>query len=235
MTTTARKMEQALQGWRDCYQIEEEAFTQLRSLLQSFGIPIQFVHSTDGGNGNRILPESSTVDLSVFNAGPLESGITSRYSHEALFSNQAVSARPFESAIPSQEFSNHLFGQGITNEGLSGEDHSAGLFDMGTSNAESSRQGLRHWQNNKTSVYTGGLDFLAFTNRDLPTESLQQGDPIARDQLCDITAEDFHSAALAASQPMSESSSRPRPCIRCWKRKLRVHPVSLFKRSLTNQ
>ena len=227
-------MEQALQGWHDFYQIEEEAYTQLRSLLQSFGVPIQFVHSTDGGNGNQTLPESSTVDPSVFNAGPPESSITIRYSHEALFSNQVVSAGPFESAIPNQEFSNQgpkvdLLGQGITKEGLSSEGHSTGLFDMGTSSAESSRQGLRHWQNNNTSVYTGDLNFRAFTNKDLATESLQQGDSIARNQFCNTTAEDFHSVALTDSQPMSESSSRPRPCIRCWKRKLRVYPVSLFQ------
>ena len=239
-------MEQALQGWRDFYQIEEEAYTQLHSLLHSFGIPIQFVHSTDGGHGHWSLPESSMVDSSLVSAGPPESGTTSsRYSTEALSAlfelgtpirgslNQHISAGPFESATrnqgyPKQGLSVDLSESGITNEGFLDEGRSTGLFDVGTSSRGSSNQGLRHWQNSNSSVYASGLDFLAFTNNNFSTESPQQGNSIPSDQPCNTTAEDFQSAANTVSQSMPESSSRPRPCIRCWKRKLRVHPIGLF-------
>ena len=241
MAANANLMEQALQGWRDFHQIDDEAYTQLCSLLHNFGVPIQFVHSTDGGHGNRSLPESSTVDPILFSAGLPESGTTSsRYSNEALFSNQLVSAGPFESAIRNQGSSTpgpkvNIFGLGITNEGRSNEGHSASLFDMGASSEESSSQGLRHWQNSDTNVYTSNLDFLAFASNGIATESHQQGNSIASDRSCNTTAENFHSAALTASRSMPDSSSRPRPCIRCWKRKLRVHPASLFQWSLADQ
>ena len=226
-------MEQALQGWRDFYQIEEEAYTQLHSLLQSFGIPIQFVQSTDGGHGNRILPESSMVDPSLFSAGPPESGTTSRrYSNEAVSAhfepgtpqrgcpNQGLFAAPFHSAItnqgsPNQGLSVNLSEVGNTNEGSLDKGHSVGPFDVGTSTGESSSQGLGHWQNSNTSVYTGGLDFLAFTNNKFSTKSPQQGNSIASDQICSTPAENFQSATLTAPQSTPESSSRPIPCIRC--------------------
>lgn len=234
-------MEQALQGWRDSYQIEEEAYTQLCSLLQNFGIPIQFVHSAHRSHANRFLAESSTVDPILFSAGPTQSGTTSsRYSNEARFSNQVASAGPFESAIPNQGSSNqgpnvNIFGLGITDEGLSSEGHNANLFHMGTTSEESSSQGLRHWQNSNTRVYTTNLDFPAYTDIEFATESRQQGNSIASDRFCNTTAENFPSAALTASQSMPESSSRPRPCIRCWKRKLRVYLASLFQWSLADQ
>ena len=239
-------MEQALQGWRDFYHIEEEAYTQLHSLLHSFGIPIQFVHSTDGGHGHRSLPELCMVDPSLFNTGPPESGTTSsRYSTEALSAlfelgiptrgspNQHISAGPFESATRNQGYRNQglsvdLSESGITNEGFLDKGRSIGLFGVGTSSRGSSNQGLGHWQNSNSSVYTSGLEFLAFTHKNFSTESPQQGKSIPSDQPCNTTAEDFQSAALTAPQSMLESSSRPRPCIRCWKRKLRVHPISLF-------
>ena len=230
-----KPMEQALQGWRDFYQIEEEAYTQLCSLLQSFGFPIQFVHSADGGNGNRILPESSTVGPISFSAGPPESGTTSsRHSTKAPISNQVVSAGPFKSAFSKQISSNkgpkvNIFGLGITNEGLSNEGHGARLFDMCTSGEGSSSQGLRHWPNSNTNVYTSDLEFPAFTNTKLATESHQQCNSIASDQFHSTASENLQGAVLTASQSMPESLSRPRPCIRCWKRKLRVNPASLFQ------
>ena len=154
MTATAYSMEQALQEWRNFYQIEEEAYTQLHSPLQSFGIPTHFVHPTDGGHGNRILPESSMVDPSFFSAGPPNSGTTSRrYSNEALSAhfepgtpqrgslNQGTFAGPFQSAItsegsPKQSLSVNLYEVGNTNEGFSDKGHSVGPFDMDTSTGE---------------------------------------------------------------------------------------------------
>ena len=253
MTATARSMEQALQGWRDFYQIEEEAYIQLRSLLHGFGIPVQFVHSTDEGHGNLTPPGSSIVDRSFIRTDPRQFDTTSsKESDEALgahiesgipergSSNQVAFASPFASAVANQGFSNqgsnvNLFGLGITNEGLSSEEHSTGLFDMGTFSGVSSSQGFKHVQNSDTSVYTGGLDFPAFANNRSSSESFQQGDSIASNQLCDTTTEDFKSAALTAPHPISEWSSRLRPCVRCWKRNLRVHSVSLFQWSLVDK
>lgn len=254
LTATANSMEQALQEWCYSYQIQEEAYTQLQSLLQSFGIPIESMHSADGGHGSRILPESSMVDPSLFRAGPPDSGTTNNsYSNKALSAQvelgtstlrgsptEGILASPFESAITTQGYPHQgpsvlLPNLGITNDGLSDKRHGVGLFDMSTSSEGSSNQSPTIWQNSNTSVYTGGLDFIAFTNNMPPTESFQQVNSITSDRISNTAAEDLQIVALPDSQSIPESPSRPRPCIRCWKRKLRVHPVSLFDWTLVDQ
>ena len=254
LTATANSMEQALQEWRDSYQIQEEAYTQLHSLLQSFGIPIESTHSADGSHGNSILPESSMVDPSLFSADPSDSGTTNNsYSNKALSSQvelgtstlkrgsptEGISASPFESAITAQGYPHQgpsvfLPKLRITNEGLSDKGHGVGIFHMSTSSEGSSNKSPTIWQNSNTSVCTGGLDF-AFTNNMFSTESFQQVNSITSDRLSNTTAEGPESAALSGSQSIPESLSRPRPCIRCWKRKLRVYPVSLFEWNLVDQ
>ena len=229
-------MEQALKTWRDLYGIEQEAYSQLCNLLQSFGLPIQFAYSPDGSHDRINLSESNMIDQNI----PFESVIPSRgYSNQALdaafgpsvpntgMSNQLPVAGPFEFPIPREGFSNqgpsvNFFESEIHNEDLSDEGLTVRLFHPSTLNGRFPDQGLSHWHGSTSRLPTGGLDFSDSTHNQYSTQIPRLDNHSTSPESCSTTVEKSHGAALIAVQSIPESSSRLRPCIRCWKRKLRV-------------
>lgn len=236
-------MDQALQTWRDSYGIEDGAYTQLRFLLVRFGIPSQFANFTDESGTIMDLPESSLIDRNVFSAVPFESGINRKghsdqtlsalYEHgipDAGFSNQGLSVGLFESGICHQGSSNKILNaasreSGTSNQGYSNRGLNVCLLESGTPNEGLLVQALSRWHGNKSSISTGASGCLGSATNEYSTGSPQLGNICTSNPVCNTAAEGLQSPALAVTQPVQDSPSRPVPCIRCSKKKLRIHLV----------
>ncbi len=230
-------MDQALESWRSCYNIDEEAYNQLRILLMSRQPP-EIAHFTDGNYAN-LLPTGSVLDhqsiispglseAGMANGGFSNAGLTQGFLETGManggFSIAGLTQGSLETGMANGGFSNaglgpYLLETGMANGGFLNAGLGPCLLETGMANEGISNGSLGRWHGDPFSTSTHELDFLGLTSNERLNESPGDGNFHASSELDNATVQ---STALVATQSNQESLSRPRPCTRCWKKKLGV-------------
>jgi hypothetical protein len=169
-----RSIDQALESWRSFYNIDEEAYNQLRIILMSRQTP-EIAHFTDGSHAN-LLPTGSALDhRSIISPGLFETGMDN-----GGFSNVGLGLGLLETGMANGGFSNAGLGPGLletgmANGGFSNVGLGPGLLETGMANGGISNESLGHWHDDAYSTSTHEFYFLGLTSNESLNESPGDG------------------------------------------------------------
>ena len=198
-----RSMDQALETWRNLYDIDQEAYNQLRVLLSLFRQPL------DGSHANLLPTGSNLNEPSIFSPGLLETGMPSGGSPDA-----GLAPALLESSVHNGGFSNAGLGPRLETGMPNGSFSNAGL----TPDLLESKMPNGGFLNE----YLSELDYLDLTSYEILNGSPGDANFLtSSSELDNATAETLERITLA-TQSTEESSPRLTPCIRCWRMKKKV-------------